>query len=90
MPLEPFADKWRAFGFHVFDIDGHNMMELSDAIDYALGEPYAPVMIIANTIKGEGIHWHYGAVDEAKYKEAKESLKKHYEKRIARVEKEAK
>ena len=97
MPLEPFADKWRAFGFHVFDIDGHNMMELSDAIDYALGEPDAPVMIIANTIKGEGIdfmeddyHWHYGAVDEAKYKEAKESLKKHYEKRIARVEKEAK
>ena len=97
MPLEPFADKWRAFGFHVFDIDGHNMMELSDAIDYALGEPDAPVMIIANTIKGEGIdfmeddfHWHYGAVDEAKYKEAKESLKRHYEKRIARVEKEAK
>ncbi len=97
MPLEPFADKWRAFGFHVFDIDGHNMMELSNAIDYALGEPDAPVMIIANTIKGEGIdfmeddyHWHYGAVDEAKYKEAKESLKKHYEKRIARVEKEAK
>ena len=97
MPLEPFADKWRSFGFHVFDIDGHNMNELSNAIDYALGEPDAPVMIIANTVKGEGIdfmegdyHWHYGAVDEAKYNQAKESLKKHYEKRIARVEKEAK
>ena len=52
---------------------------------------------LATAIKGEGIdfmeddfHWHYGAVDEAKYKEAKESLKRHYEKRIARVEKEAK
>ena len=52
-------------------------------------------MIIANTIKGEGIdfmaddyHWHYGAVDEAHYKDAKASLEKYYKKRVARAEKE--
>ena len=97
MPLEPFADKWRAFGFHVIEVDGQNLNELSEAIDYALGEPDAPVMIIANTIKGAGIdfmeddyHWHYGAVDEEHYKMAKESLKKYYAQRVARAEKEGK
>ncbi len=97
MPLEPFADKWRAFGFHVIEVDGQNLNELSEAIDYALGEPDAPVMIIADTIKGAGIdfmeddyHWHYGAIDEEKYKLAKESLKKYYAQRVARAEKEGK
>ena len=97
MPLEPFADKWKAFGFHVIEVDGQNLNELSEAIDYALGEPDAPVMIIANTIKGAGIdfmeddfHWHYGAVDEEKYEKAKASLEKYYQKRVARAEKEGK
>ena len=53
------------------------------------------IFIIANTIKGEGIdfmaddyHWHYGAVDEAHYQDAKASLEKYYKKRVARAEKE--
>ena len=97
MPLEPFADKWRSFGFHVIEVDGHNLNELSEAIDYALGEPDAPVMITANSVKGEGIdfmeddyHWHYGALDDEKYELAKKSLDKYYEKRKARAEKEGK
>ncbi len=95
MKLEPFADKWRAFGFIVKEVDGHNLSELCDAIDFALNEADRPVMIIANTVKGEGIdfmaddyHWHYGAIDEAKYNQAKESLEKYYQKRVARAEKE--
>ncbi|MBE6783571.1 MAG: transketolase [Ruminococcaceae bacterium] len=95
MNLEPFTDKWRAFGFIVKEVDGHNLSELCDAIDFALNDPEKPVMIVANTIKGEGIdfmaddyHWHYGAIDEAKYKQAKESLEKYYQKRVARAEKE--
>lgn len=95
MGLEPFADKWRAFGFIVKEVDGHNLSELCDAIDYALGETQAPVMIIANTIKGEGIdymaddfHWHYGAIDEPHYNDAKASLERYYKKRVARAEKE--
>ncbi len=95
MNLEPFADKWRAFGFIVKEVDGHNISELCDAIDFALNDPEKPVMIIANTIKGEGIdfmaddyHWHYGAIDEAKYNQAKASLEKYYAERVARAEKE--
>lgn len=95
MALEPFADKWRAFGFVVKEVDGHNFNELSEAIDFALENKGAPVMIIANTIKGEGIDymednylWHYGAIDEDKYAKAQESLKNHYAKRVARAEKE--
>ncbi len=95
MALEPFADKWRAFGFVVKEVDGHNFNELSEAIDFALENKGAPVMIIANTIKGEGIDymednylWHYGAIDDDKYAKAQESLKNHYAKRVARAEKE--
>ena len=95
MKLEPFADKWRAFGFIVKEVDGHNISELCDAIDFALNEADRPVMIIANTVKGEGIdfmaddyHWHYGAIDEAKYNQAKESLEKYYKERVARAERE--
>ena len=76
-------------------VDRHNFNELSEAIDFALENKGAPVMIIANTIKGEGIDfmednylWHYGAIDDEKYAKAKESLDKHYAKRVARAEKE--
>lgn len=98
MKLEPFADKWAAFGFIVKQIDGNNIKELCEAIDFALeNKTDKPVMIICDTIKGCGIDfmegdykWHYGSLDEEAYKKAQDSLKKTYEKRIARVEKEAK
>ncbi len=97
MKLEPFADKWKAFGFIVKEIDGNNIKELCEAIDFALAnETDSPVMIICNTLKGCGIDfmednyvWHYGSIDDDSYEKAKESLNKTYEKRIARVEKEA-
>ena len=97
MRLEPLADKWTAFGFVTKVIDGNNIKEICDAIDEALAnETDAPYMIVLDTIKGCGIDfmednytWHYGAIDDAKYQQAKESLEKHYQKRIARVEKEA-
>lgn len=95
MPLEPFADKWRAFGFTVKEADGQNMSELSEAVDFALANKGAPVMIIAHTVKGAGIDymegnykWHYGALDEEKYNKAKASLDKYYAARVARAEKE--
>ncbi len=95
MGLEPFCDKWRAFGFIVKEVDGHNLSELCDAIDFALSQNEAPVMIVANTVKGEGIdfmaddyHWHYGAIDESRYNQAKESLEKYYQKRVERAKKE--
>lgn len=81
MSLEPFADKWRAFGFIVKEVDGHNFNELSEAIDFALENKGAPVMIIANTIKGEGIDfmednylWHYGAIDDENMQRLRKAL----------------
>ena len=88
MKLEPFADKWKAFGFIVKEVNGHSFKELSLAIDYCLNEKSAPVVIIAHTIKGCGIdfmendyRWHYGSVDSEGYKRCRESLEKYYEKR---------
>ena len=88
MKLEPLADKWKAFGFIVKEVDGHSFKQLSEAIDFALAEKSAPVVIIAHTVKGCGVdfmegdyRWHYGGLDSEKIRESKESLKRHYEKR---------
>ena len=69
MGLEPFADKWKAFGFIVKEIDGHDFTSLATAIDDALAQEVAPVLILCNTIKGKGISfmenqvkWHYGSM----------------------------
>lgn len=88
MKIEPFVDKWKAFGFIVKEVNGHSFKELSEAIDFALTEKSKPVVIVANTVKGCGIdfmagdyRWHYGALDSEKYKQSKESLNRYYEKR---------
>ncbi len=97
MKLEPFADKWRAFGFDVIEVDGHHMDKLSDAMEKALAATEKPVCIILDTVKGEGISfmagdykWHYGAMDDEKYKKATDDLKKYEAERIERAEREAK
>jgi len=55
MPLEPFADKWRAWNWHVIEIDGHNVREINDAINQAKAVFEKPTMIIAHTIPGKGV-----------------------------------
>lgn len=64
--LSPFADKWRAFGWNVLDIDGHDHDALRDAMNIAKNSTDKPNVIIANTIKGRGVSymendilWHY-------------------------------
>ena len=64
--LSPFADKWKAFGWNVKEIDGHNHNELREALRKTENENSKPTVIIANTIKGKGISfmennilWHY-------------------------------
>ncbi len=96
MKLEPLADKWAAFGFTVKKVDGQNIRELCEAIDFA-HESDNPVLILADTKKGAGISlmednykWHYGAINEDIYNEAKKDLDEYYAKRIERVEREAK
>lgn len=64
MPLEPLADKWRAFGWDVAIIDGNNVAEILQAVDDA-ARTDKPTAIIANTIAAKGVdfmegdyHWH--------------------------------
>jgi transketolase len=57
--VEPFADKWRAFGWHVREIDGHDIGDVMDALDWALGMT-GPACIIAHTVKGKGVSFMEG------------------------------
>lgn len=60
MALEPFADKWRAFGWHVIEIDGHDLPAIIDALDMAEKIKDKPAVIIANTVKGKGVSFMEG------------------------------
>lgn len=53
--MEPVADKWRAFKWHVQEIDGHNMQAILDAVEVAKKVEGQPAIIIADTVKGKGI-----------------------------------
>lgn len=55
MPLEPLADKWRAFGWHVLEIDGHDVAAILTAFKDARAETKRPTVIIATTVKGKGV-----------------------------------
>lgn len=55
MEVEPLAEKWRAFGWHVIDIDGHSIPALQAAWDEAENTKGKPVCVIANTVKGKGV-----------------------------------
>ncbi|MBE6728617.1 MAG: transketolase [Ruminococcaceae bacterium] len=84
MKMEPFADKWRAFGWNVKVIDGHNMEEIVEALDNLPAEDSdVPTVIIGNTIKGKGIdfienlaQWHNGTFDDEQLEAALKSLEK--------------
>ena len=53
--IEPLSDKWRAFGFEIIEIDGHDYDQIIAALDKADEIKGKPVAIIANTVKGKGI-----------------------------------
>jgi len=53
--VAPLADKWRAFGWNVIDIDGHDILSITNALAAASQHRSGPTVIIANTIKGRGI-----------------------------------
>lgn len=65
MPLNDLAEKWRAFNWHVQEVDGHNFEALNDAIGQAHAMFEKPSVIITRTIPGKGVkaferdyHWH--------------------------------
>jgi transketolase len=87
MPIEPIADKWRAFNWHVIEIDGHDMDQILKAYGEArkLHESGAkkPVFILAHTVKGKGVSfmehqigWHGVAPKAEEAAKAKAELMK--------------
>lgn len=72
MALEPFAEKWRSFGWNCYEVDGHDMHALLEVFDM-LPDSGAdkPTCIISNTVKGKGVsfmenanEWHYAGCDD--------------------------
>ncbi len=66
LSLEPFAGKFRAFGWSVREVDGHDHQAIQEALDAVPWEPGKPSMLIAHTTKGKGVgfmenkvEWHY-------------------------------
>lgn len=73
MPLDPLRPKWEAFGWKVYEVDGHDYQALIDTIQQAKHDTQ-PVMILAQTVKGKGVpfmengvKWHGTPPNEAEY-----------------------
>jgi len=84
MPLEPLADKWRAFNWQVFETDGHDFSSLAEALDQAKGNFIQPAVIIAQTIPGKGVaefegkfEWHGKAPSPVEGAKAIDEIKHH-------------
>jgi transketolase len=65
LDLDPFADKWRAFGWNTVELNGHDIPALTEALSAPL-VPRRPLVLIAHTVKGRGVsfmedklEWHY-------------------------------
>jgi len=89
MALEPFADKWKAFGFHVIEVDGHNLKELAEAMEMAMEYTEGPVLLLCNTIKGCGVEfiagdyrYHYASFDPEKTELCRKQIDEYQDKRI--------
>jgi len=83
MPNDNLVAKFQSFGFFTQSIDGHNVQEISDAIDRAKAQHYKPSMIIANTVKGKGVSfmegknaWHGKCPNEEQFAAAFDELNK--------------
>ena len=81
MPMEPIADTWRAFGWYVQEVHGHNVAELMNALDRADDVHAQPSVIIARTTKGKGVsfmeydhRWHGQVPTEREYELAMREL----------------
>ena len=79
--LEPFADKWRSFGWDVVEADGHNHMQLERALAVRDDGASCPRVVIAHTTKGKGVSfmegsvlWHYRSPQGKEYELALQEL----------------
>lgn len=82
MPLEDLRGKWQSFGWHVQEIDGHNVEAIIDAASMARAISNRPSVIISHTIPGKGVdfmeydyHWHGSPPNHEQAKEALHELR---------------
>lgn len=82
MPLEDLKAKWQAFGWHVIEIDGHNLEDIIAACNMAKAIVEKPVLILAHTIPGKGVdfmqfdyHWHGAPPDHQQAQKALKQLR---------------
>ena len=82
MALDPLLDKWKSFGWHSQEIDGHDFIEIRNSLKKARENKQNPSVIIANTVKGKGVsfmednnNWHYRIPNEEELTEALKELK---------------
>ena len=85
MALEPLAEKWKAFGWHTQQINGHDFDAISKAFETARKETKKPSVIVADTIKGKGVsfmeddnNWHYRTPNEKELAKALTELNEMY------------
>jgi len=85
-PLEPLADKFRAFGYAVREVDGHDTQALTEIFDSIPFEPGKPNLVLAHTIKGKGVSfienahgWHHRVPNDEEYDTALRELDLAYE-----------
>lgn len=78
---ENLSDRWRSFGWHLLEIDGHSFEEIDKSFQVKQSD-HKPKLILAKTIKGKGVNfmendnsWHHGRLTESLYLEAIQNLK---------------
>jgi transketolase len=83
MPLEPLAKKWESFNWHTKTIDGHDITQILDALEWARTNDKGPSVVIANTVKGKGVSfmenshaWHGKPPSKEEYEMALQELER--------------
>ena len=82
MPLEPFAERWRSFGWHVLELDGHDFRQIYQALRQAQQTRSRPTLLIANTVKGKGVsfmegkhEYHYAVLSDEELEAARAEVR---------------
>lgn len=81
LSLEPFADKWKSFGWEVTEVDGHDHGQLNKSFLKSSNLQKSPLVVIAHTTKGKGVSfmensvlWHYRSPQNEEYEKAIQEL----------------
>ena len=81
MPLGDVELKWKAFGYYVITVNGHDVEEISSAIESAKTIKGQPTIILAHTVKGKGVSfmegnhaWHGAPIDDEHFEQAMKEL----------------